>query len=161
MDVDEVIQDQPFFYNDSPYDIYIDSLCLVKQSGTSLEPKASVGPNFYDFHNTHGYCERVDTIAFPGDKIFLENATYEFMTTTDGIPGGQDFDDNIIAFTMTDADKKVYNNAYFAGQLKVRVAKPTIITTGGTAFFEDSFIANLADIADGIDSVDNTSTNFG
>ncbi len=161
MDVDQVIQDQPFFKNASPYEIYIDSLCLVKQSGTSLEPKASVGQNFFDLHNTHGYCEKIDKVSFPGEKILLQTPKYEFITTTEGIPGGVDFQDNIVAFTMTDINKKVYNDAYFAGQLKVRVAKPSLITTGGTAFFEDSFIANLADIADGIDGVDNDTNNFG
>ena len=52
-----------------------------------------------------------------------------FTTDKDGIPSGAPYGSGTLTTTIYD-DGLLYENAYFAGKLEVRVAKPAVVTTG-------------------------------
>lgn len=99
---------------------------------------------------------------YPGETQKLFDLSYgDFTATTAGMT--EDFEDNVIAFTVKDDQGKVYDTAYFASNVTVRVAKPSVATTAGTAYFEDSFISNLAELDDDLNGLaeNDANTNFG
>ncbi|NVP18180.1 hypothetical protein HUU51_05685, partial [Candidatus Gracilibacteria bacterium] len=123
--------DKPSIYNNSPYDLYFDSLCVVKKSGTTI--------------NGNIDCRPLGTALgrglFPGEKFSF--STYpNFIGDTSTLPSGTNFGDNVLVTTI-EHESKTYTDAYFASELKVRVSKPSIATTGGGT----SYISNTANIS--------------
>lgn len=89
----------------------------------------------------------------------MYNLAYDFDTDTSYLDGrAETFNDNVIAFTIKDDAGLIYDTAYFSPSVTVRVAQPTISTTAGTTYFEESYIANLAEVSQGIADDNN---NFG
>ena len=122
---------RPSITNKSPYDLYFDSLCVVKKSWTTL--------------NWSTTCQPIWKTLFPGSSFSLTNYP-NFVWNTNSLTAWT-FGDNTVVTTI-EHEGTLYTNAYFASELKVRVSKPSIATTGwGTSFIAStSNIANVSEV---------------
>lgn len=162
MNVADAIQGHPKLTNNTEYDLAIPALCLIKSSGFTIESAPYQGSSFdpADSLPRHGYCEETGTdVLYPGQTVTMFDLAYDFDTDTSYLDGrAETFNDNVIAFTVKDDAGLIYDTAYFSPSVTVRVAKPTLSTTAGTTYFEKSYIANLAEVSQGIADDNN---NFG
>ena len=126
--------EHPFIRNDSDYDLYFDELCVSLTNGSSLD-------------GTNTQCTPLNDILYPGEKVEL-NPYPTYTGNKNSIPAGQSYGSNTLTTTIR-TDGTLYDWAYFAADLGVRVSKPSIATTGwGTSFIKDtSKIADIHDVA--------------
>ena len=97
-----------------------DKLCVKKISGD-----VSITSNYPN----NEYCIDIgNDIIYAYEKIELPNYP-EFKSNKDAIPNGKAYGSGVITTSVKDGGREYYN-AYFAGDLNVRVAKPAVTTIG-------------------------------
>jgi len=123
---------RPSITNRSNYDLYFDSLCVVKKSWTTL--------------NWSTTCQPINKTLFPWTSFSLPNYP-NFVWNTTSLTAGT-FGDNTLVTTI-EHEWTLYTNAYFASELKVRVSKPSITTTWwGTSYIAStSNISNVSEVS--------------
>ena len=72
-------------------------------------------------------CTPLNDILYPGETVVFEDYP-TYTGNKDNIPAGQSYGGNVIATTIR-TDGILYDDAYFAAPLNVRVSKPSIATT--------------------------------
>jgi len=188
----QTVADFPYIQNMTEYDYSFDQLCIKKTSGDDSVLSASLGNNEACVDISHkmlyGFekfviAQRVSNgayVALSGHQIdddqLLTNPQYtypDFMSDKDEIPDNADFGQAVLTTTMKhDIDRNgtiddLYS-AYFAADLNVRVAKPSIATIGwGTSFVNTKDSSNnlvkvtgdIQAITDGVSGLENN-TNF-
>jgi hypothetical protein len=92
-------------------------LCVVYTVGDTLTTPASK-------HN----CKTLPNILYPGQRVEFPGAYDNFKGKE--IVSNDDFKDNVLKITYQKHDGTILSNAYFAETVKVRVSKPSIVTTG-------------------------------
>ena len=111
----------PYIYNDSDYDLNLKALCVVQTSWNTLTIPA-IQPN----------CKALPGILYPGQRIEFPGAYNEYKGKE---ITSWNYGDNILKITYQKLDGTILDWAYFAETVKVRVAKPSIVTTGwGTSY---------------------------
>ncbi len=133
----------PYIKNESSYDLYLDKLCVLKKSWSTLDWVKQ--------------CTSIGTL-YPGSIVKFP--TYpDFKWNTSTIPAWNSYADNMLITTI-EHDGTLYENAYFAQELEVRVAKPSVVTTGwGTSYVKDS--SKIADVSNvSYDENKNDNKNF-
>lgn len=135
---DEAAQ-YPIIRNDSGYDLYFDELCVMKKSGNTLT-------------GTTPQCKAIGEF-FPGEKVVIADAN--FRGAIANIPNGQSYGDNELITTIKH-EGQMYDWAYFAAHMKVRVSKPSVATTGGGTSYlgKSDQLADITKVADGVEFVD-------
>lgn len=127
-------------------DIVIDKFCAYKEpSNTSLT--TSINP----------ICTSIPGgILYPGQSVSLNGLTGNYFWNVSGIPAWNKIDDNDIIYTVQESDWNHELNAFFNKKLTVRVAKPTLTTTGwGTSFINNiSQLSDITNIWNGISGID-------
>ena len=129
--------EMPYIRNDSDYDLYFDQLCVTKKTGNTLD-------------GTQTQCKNLGDILYPGEIVKFDS--YPIYTgNKNNIPAGQSYGSNDLITTIK-TEGELYDWAFFASKLGVRVSKPAISTTGGgTSLVKDtSKMANVSDVADGV-----------
>lgn len=123
--------DKPSILNNSSYDLYFDSLCVTKKSWSTI--------------NWATVCENIWKTLFPWVKHSFSSIP-NFVWNTSSLTAWT-YWDNVIVTTI-EHEWVLYKDAYFASELKVRVSKPSVATTGGwTSFVKTtSNIANISDV---------------
>lgn len=119
--------DKPSIYNNSDYDFYFDNLCVAKASGSSL------------VWNTD--CREIWEILYAWDSYSFSSYP-SFTWNTDGIDAWS-YDDNVLVTTI-EHDWELFDNAYFASKLNVRVSKPSV----WTVWWWTSYLKSTEEIAD-------------
>lgn len=120
----------PYIYNNSEYDLSFDELCTTTVQnrtvfGGSISNPANVLNDTTRCMNLNNH---YDGIIYPGERIeFTNYPTY--TSNKSGIASGEDYGTETIATTIKD-DGVLYDRAYFAGNLDVRVARPAVATVG-------------------------------
>lgn len=141
--------EKPFLYNNSDYDLSFDALCVTAKDAPD---NVINGSEFcLDLTSRNRMIYAYETITLDNYPTFTTNKAW--------IPTNKDFGDADIITTIKD-EWILYNTAYFAWVLDVRVAKPAVVTVGGgTSFIKNtnttSDINNITTGVDGIDSNDN------
>ena len=121
----------PYIKNDSDYDLSFKSLCVVQTSWNTLTTP-SIQSN----------CKALPSILYPGQKVEFPWAynQYKGKQITSG-----DYGDNVLKITYQNHRWQILDWAYFAETVKVRVAKPSVVTTGwGTSYLKN--INKVSDI---------------
>jgi len=122
----------PYIENDSDYDLNLKAICVVQTSWNTLT-RPAIQPN----------CKTLPNILYPWQKVEFPGAYDEYIWKE--VPDGQDYGDNELKITYQNHDWQIFDWAYFAETVNVRVAKPSIMTTWGwTSFVKDT--ANISDI---------------
>lgn len=132
--------EMPYIRNDSDYDLYFDQLCVTRKAGTTLDGNQT-------------QCKNLGDILYPGETVRFDS--YPIYTgNKNNIPAGQSYGSNDLITTIK-TEGELYDWAFFASKLGVRVSKPAISTTGGgTSLVKDtSKMANISDVADGINGL--------
>lgn len=133
---------KPSILNKSPYDLYFDSLCVVKKSGSNTL-------------NWWTRCEPIWKTLFPWSNYTF--TTYPNFTWNTSAITSWTFWDNTIVTTI-EHEWVLYTNAYFASELKVRVSKPSIATTWwGTSFIRTS--SNISNVSKVTEVTNNSEKN--
>jgi len=111
----------PYIYNDSDYDLSLKWLCVVQTSWDTLTTP-TIQPN----------CEALPAILYPGQKITFPWAYNDYKWKR---VMSWDYGDNVLKITYQNHAWEIFDWAYFATPVKVRVAKPSIITVWwGTSY---------------------------
>jgi len=131
----------PFIRNDSDYDLYFDQIC-VNKVGSSLDGQQT-------------QCKNLGDILYPGEIVKFDSYP-NYTGNKNNIPASQSYANNELVTTIKTGGV-LYDFAYFAAKLGVRVSKPAVATTGGgTSLVKDtSKMANISEVADGIENTDN------
>jgi len=150
----EEFGEKPYMYNNSEYDLSYEELCVIRVSDTSI--------TWWDIRSNTTYCLNLESrnrMIYAYERIEFPDFR-NFNTDKDWIPTGADYGEGTFITTLYD-EWIMYDNAYFAWELEVRVAKPSIVTTGwGTSYVKDEKITwDLQKVTDGISGLDNN-TNF-
>lgn len=125
----EYTLDKPSIFNNSDYDFYFDDLCVVKKSWTSLA------------WNT--VCEPIWSILPSRWRYTFSN--YPNFTWLTSSIAAWSYNDNVLVTTI-EHDWVLYDDAYFASELLVRVSKPSISTTWwGTSYVKST--TNISDVS--------------
>ena len=122
---------KPSILNKSGYDLYFDSLCVVKKSWTTISWWTT--------------CEPIWKTLYPWMSYSFANYP-NFVWNTSTLTSGT-YWDNVLVTTIENK-WNLYTNAYFASELKVRVSKPSITTTWwGTSFLNNTTnVANISNV---------------
>lgn len=137
---------KPYIKNNSDYDLAFDEICVTKK-GVALDGQQT-------------QCQSLGDILYPGEVVTFDN--YPVYTgNRNNIPANQSYANNELITTIRTTNssgiKELYDWAYFAAKLGVRVSKPAVATTGGgTSLVKDTTkMANISEVADGIEDTDN------
>jgi uncharacterized repeat protein (TIGR01451 family) len=124
----------PYIKNNSSYDLHFDKLCVVRKSGNTINGSKEC-VNIWNF--------------YPGQTVKFTNYP-NYISSIANIPLGTSYGDNVVVTTL-EHDGELYDWAYFAAKLNVRVAKPSVATTGGwTSVVKNSqTLSNVKDVANG------------
>jgi len=155
----EEFGEKPYLWNNSDYDFSFEQLCIKRDSDNSITGWNTLANSTY--------CKDLTSrnrMIYAYEKVEFDDYP-SFTTDKDGIPSGAAYGEGTFSTTIYD-DWLLYENAYFAGKLEVRVAKPAVVTTGwGTSYVKDSSVTgDLRKVTDGLGgdyiAEQDTNTNF-
>lgn len=135
----------PYIKNNSSYDLHLDKLCVTRKSGNTLS----------------GVKECVNIGDFYPGQVVKFPAFPNYISSIANIPVGTSYGDNQVITTIENGGQ-LYDWAYFAAKLNVRVAKPSVATTwGGTSVLKNTqSLSNVKEVAQGKVSNPNDNNNF-
>ena len=140
--------EKPYLYNNSDYDFSFDEICVTTNvNGISLSKNPA---NVVDGMKCLDLTSR-NRMIYAYERIELDIPT-NFITDKAQIPSWKDFGTENIVTTIKD-DGILYDTAYFAGKLEIRVAKPAVSTVGwGTSYVKSTDTWDVKNITDGKDT---------